>query len=210
MIVYTIAHFIHADSERIMRKRREGKVVWKTAEETSQSLVDAHHRPQNQSQMISQSLSPSRKSEVQTLFWTILREEASEMVQQHEEEGCITCPQHLQVDVGCGDNDPYVTFRLHPYGLFEDKGKNMTLFLKIIIPDVCPPIHPSTKLHLTVRVYTMEGKKRKQLHVHKLESKINSCVLYIPTFIPHKELQKIDSKELDIQISVDTGKYTLK
>lgn len=81
------------------------------------------------------------------------------MIWKHEEQGCIRCPQLLQVDAQGGDSDPFVMFRLHPYGLFEDTGKNMTLMVKIIVPDDCPPIHPSTNLYLTVRIYTVEWKK---------------------------------------------------
>ena len=124
------------------------------------------------------------------------------MIWNHKEQGSVRCPEQLQVDTRCGGKDPHLTFQLYPYGLFEDKGKNMTLFVKTIIPDDCPPIHPSTKLHLTVRVSTVEGK---QLHVHQLESKVNSCVLYTSKLMSHKELQKITCKKLCIEVSASTS-----
>ena len=198
MITCSTALSIHTDSGK--------HDLEKETKQTSatQTLTDAHHRPQNLGQRLFQGRSRSKKSEPRTLSWTIRREEASEMIWTHKEQGSVRCPEQLQVDAQCGGNDPHLMFQLYPYGLFDDKGKNMTLFVKVIMPDDCPPIHPSTKLYLTVRVCTVEGKGRKQLHVHQLEPKLNSCVLYIPKFMSHKELQKITCKELHIEISAST------
>lgn len=206
MPIYDCVHVILVDSG----KYHEEESIWKTVEGTTRGVIDPHHRPQSQDQRVFQRLSGPTKSKPQTLFWTILRKEALEMVWKHEEKGCVRCPQQLQVDARSGNNDPYLMFRLHPYGLFEDKGKNMTLFVKMIIPDDCPPIHPSAKLYLTVRVYTVEGVKRKQLHVHHLNPKVNSCVVYVPKFMSHKEVLNVDWKELDVQISASTGEYIIK
>lgn len=155
-------------------------------------------------------VSHPKRSKPQTLFWNILKRVISEMIRKHNTNSYVMCPQQIQVDARYGDNDPYLMFRLHPYGLFEDRGKNMTLFVKIVIPDDCPPIHPSTKFHLTVKIYAAEEKNRKQLHVHQLNPKVNSCVLYLPNFMSHKELQKVDWNVLDIEISASTGKYAIK
>ena len=127
------------------------------------------------------------------------------MIWKHKEQGSVRCPQQLQVDAWCGGNDPHLMFQLYPYGLFEDKGKNMTLFVKVIMPDDCPPIHPSTKLYLTVRIYAVEGKEWKQLLKHQLQPKMNSCMLYISKFMSHKELQKVTCDELVIEIYASTG-----
>lgn len=150
-------------------------------------------------------VSHPKRSKPQTFFWKILKRVISEMIWKHDENSYVRCSQQIQV-ARYGNNDPYLMFRLHPYGLFEDIGKNMTLFVKVIIPDDCPPIHPSTMFHLTVRIYAVEEKEWKQLHVHQLNPKVNSCVLYLHNFVSLKELQKLDWKELNIEISTSTGK----
>ena len=169
----------------------------------SASRTDSNSRLQILSRKIFSRKRRNKKGHQQCISWSVQREEALKVVCEHREQASLRCHQHLPVEAHSEEeHNPYLTFQLFPYGLFEDKGKSMTLFVKIIIPDECPPIHPSTKLYLSVRIHAEVGKEQR---LPQLESRVNSCVCYIFKLLSHKSLLEMSENELIFQISACTA-----
>ena len=119
----------------------------------------------------------------------------------------LKCPDTVQVNVGCGEFNPYVSLLLYPFGLFEDQNKSMTLMVKITIPDRCPPIAIQDTFDLRwgvsitateepIRAITLGGSKK------PLKIKFKTGVEYIHKCLPHSTLKENKCERLEVRVHI--------
>ena len=117
--------------------------------------------------------------------------------------------EKLPIDIKCGKLNPCISLRLYPYGLFNDENKSMTLLLKVVIPDDCPPIPLSAKFSLAWRIGAVKP-KTEELRRSKKAIKVgfDMGVVYAHGFLSHTTLQKHCCEDLEIQMFVSTSYST--
>ena len=66
----------------------------------------------------------------------------------------IAFGEKLELDVGCGRQNPKLSLVLYPKGLFITQGKRASLQANISVSDKCPPLSPSLLVELSVTVFS--------------------------------------------------------
>ncbi|CAI8051843.1 hypothetical protein GBAR_LOCUS28378 [Geodia barretti] len=117
----------------------------------------------------------------------------------------IKCSKQVPIDIGCGNFNPTLSLLLYPLGLFDDKRSNMTLQLKILIPDECPPLLPTDSYNLSLKICSAETRTTPgtQLeYAHKsYRIPFDQGMIYIHSFLPHHIIKQCESSALEFHIT---------
>ena len=143
--------------------------------------------------------------------WGLERQTLHSSIWEHKKLDHEKCPNTIPVDVDCGpDNtqNPYLTLHLYPFGLFDDANKNITLQVKVVTPDCCPPIPTSATFNMSWTVRTSEKDGNKELGCSKKKIYFDTGIIYIHKLVSHNTLKNEHFKTLEIQFDVDTT-YTV-
>ena len=143
----------------------------------------------------------SRHSSNHSLTWKVVREDLMKPVWRHEESRCITRPHKFELDAGLGKHNPKLSFILYPCGQFEDSGKCVTMAVRISTSDKCPPLPPTSKLHLSLVVWD-GGREGAEVSRRHIAEKLNMSVFYIRGLITHNKLKESHSKHFHLDIDV--------
>ena len=146
----------------------------------------------------------SRQASNHSLTWKVAREDLMKPVWRHEDSRCITRPHKFELDASLGKHNPKLSFSLYPCGQFVDAGKSVTMGVRIFTSDKCPPLPPSSKIHLSLVVWDgeREGEGR-ELNRRHVAERLNMSVIYIHGLITHQLLKDSRSKYfyLDFEVS---------
>ena len=117
----------------------------------------------------------------------------------------IKCSKQVPIDIGCGNFNPTLSLLLYPLGLFDDKRSNMTLQLKILIPDECPPLLPTDSYNLSLKICSAETRTTPgtQLeYAHKsYRIPFDQGMICIHSFLPHHIIKQCESSALEFHIT---------
>ena len=142
--------------------------------------------------------------------WCVKRESVLKSIWNHQHLNHTQCPTPVPIDIECGPQNPHVYLLLYHYGLFEDSNKSMTLHVKVVVPDDCPPLPTDATFTLTwvVRGVTKMGSK--ELGSSKKPNvRFNTGILYIHKFLPHSVLQQNNCETLEICVHLTTA-YSIR
>ena len=133
--------------------------------------------------------------------WSLKRNELNKIVYGHKTKKCLSSPDKLELGYADAKTNPKLIFKLYPYGLEEDFGKNATLEVEIKIPKKCPHLPSSAKVCLTVAAW--DCKERCCLNSETVERPMNLRQFTIPEFITHAALKESHSDYIEIQASAE-------
>ena len=134
----------------------------------------------------------------QDIQWPLKRNDLNKIVYEHNTEKRLKCPEKLELEYAEAKANPKLAFRLYPYGLEEDYGKNATLEIKIKLPaKKCPRLPTSAKVSLTVTAW--DCKEERCLNSVTVEKPMNLRQFTIPEFITHAALKESRSDYIEIQ-----------
>ena len=131
----------------------------------------------------SQSFTPS-------FDWKVARDDIARPIWKLGEKQCIRCSQKFALDLNFGKHNPKLSFSLFPRGEFKDTNKAVTMAVKIDTPSKCPPLPPSSMLHLSLTVREGDGVGE----TFTVEEKLNMNTFYIYGLISHDHLKASYSK----------------
>ena len=119
----------------------------------------------------------------------------------------INSPEHMAIDIECGQANPYVSLCLYPQGLFDDAEKSMTLQYKVVIPDDCPPVPTKATFDLSWEFFARGEQSFRTLESQKqcIQVKFKIGMGYIYKFLPHSQLPDNDFVSLEIHVRVSTA-----
>ena len=140
--------------------------------------------------------------------WSVVRQSLLNSIWNHRRLDCAKCPDTVPIDINCGSLNPYLCLHLYPYGLFSDKGKSMTLVIKVVIPDDCPPIPSDASFSMTWELFSIDevrAAKKFQWSSRPKELKFTTGMDYIHKFLQHDALQQQCCKKLEIHVHLKTG-----
>ena len=135
--------------------------------------------------------------------WTIEKEKLKKYIWNHEQRSSyIKCPQKLQIDIECGELNPFLSLLLYPFGLFGDENKSATLLVKVVVPDDCPPLPLTDHFSLSWDICTAETYSTKLVESSKKPIKISfdRGMLYINKFFPYTLLQQHSCNKFEIHM----------
>ena len=143
--------------------------------------------------------------------WCVKRESVLKSIWNHQHLNRTQCPTPVPIDIECGPQNPHVSLLLYHYGLFEDSNKSMTLQVKAVIPDDCPPLPTDATYTLTweVRAVTKMGSMKLGSSKKPLKVRFDMGMFYIHKFLPHSLLQQDKSETLEICVCVTTA-YSIR
>ena len=139
-------------------------------------------------------------------MWCIERESLLHSIWDHRTHDLIKCSEHISIDIGCADGNPYLTLTLYPYGIFSDANKSMTLQFKVVMPDNCPPLHISSSFELYWEMCISDvnnSDKSKWLKEMRTVT-FKTGMDYVHKFLPHSILQQHTGKMLEISVYTNT------
>ena len=147
-------------------------------------------------------LTAESQKRISKCTWIIEYSKLSKYAPEH-----INCIEKVSVDIGCGENNPYLTFSIHSNGIFEDVGKSMTLQIRVAIPHNCPPIPTKATFDLSWEILTNEGDSYRKIRHSKKPTQVrfNTGMEYVHKFIPFSVLPKNVFKSLEISLCVSTA-----
>ena len=146
-------------------------------------------------------LPKSSKSSSQELKWTLKSNDLNEPIYKHKKKKCFTSSDKLELDVGCGKANPKLVFKLYPYGLEQDRGKNTTLEVEIEVPKKSMRLPDSATLKLTVTA--LDCKEARVLKTYKVEKSMHLRTFLILDFVSHDDLKKSHSDLIEIQATAE-------
>ena len=137
--------------------------------------------------------------------WTIERNQLVNNIWNPKERlSYIKYHKPVAIDMEYGDLNPYISLFLYPYGLFADQNKSVTLLVKVILPDDCPPVPATASFNFSWDIRTKEAGagQGKVFESSKKPVKVpfDKGMVYIRKFFPHTTLQKYDCNEYEIQL----------
>ena len=141
------------------------------------------------------------------LSWQLKCDDLNDRIYKRKlKHKCITYPNKLELDVGCGRGNPKLSLRLFPYGLESDAGRNSTLEVEIIVPNKCKrlPVSATVRLHVSA----WNTRNGEALNSCKTEKFMNLRVFHIPAFITHEDLKHSNSKRIEVQASAELRAVT--
>ena len=143
------------------------------------------------------------------LTWKLQRTDLLTQSTNFEDKNAhLRCSDCLSIEIGHREVNPYLSFRLYPYGLFKDEGESVTLSIHVTIPNTCPPIDPSAKFLFSWKIISEEqtGKKCTKLHKSgEVSCKFSESFRYVFHFLSHSMLKKVECRDYDVQFTVSTG-----
>jgi hypothetical protein len=124
-------------------------------------------------------------------------------VWRHQYNFSISRPGKFELDVNFGKHNPKLSFLLYPNGLFEDKGKAVTMAVRIMTPDKCPPLPPSSEIHMKLVVWGGESGEVEVRRCPGITERLSMRVFYVYTLITHDQLKESHCKHfiLDVEVS---------
>lgn len=145
--------------------------------------------------------SKSRSSSPRSFTWKVAREDLIKPVWRHLKDHSITRQGKFELDVSPGKHNPKLSFLLYPTGLFQDSGKAVTMCVKIMTPEKCPPLSPSSGIRLSLAVWDGDsgGVEIKRVTITE---KLSMSMFYIYKVITHDQLKESQSKNFNFDIEV--------
>ena len=132
------------------------------------------------------------------------KEQLGSFIWNHKHhQSYIKYPRKLQVDVDCGDLNPWLSLQLYPFGLFTDEGTSVTMVVKMSIPDDCPPIPPTDTYSLSWDICIVnEGNKGKLLGGSKKPMKVSfdKGTVHVRKFFPHATIKHCTCDKFEIHV----------
>ena len=123
----------------------------------------------------------------------------------------MKCHKQLAIDMEYGDLNPYVSLFLYPYGLFGDQNKSMTLLVKVILPDDCPPVPASASFNFSWIIkckYEFGQGKLLECSRKPVRIPFDKGMVYIHKFFPHTAILKYDCNEYEIHTQTSYWSHT--
>ena len=144
-------------------------------------------------------------------MWDVERESVLKSIWNHQHHDSTQCRTPVPIDIECGPHNPHVSLQLYHYGLFEDANKSMTLHVKVVIPDNCPPLPTDATFTLTWEVHAVTKLDTKKLEGSKKPIKVRfgTGVFYIHKLLPHSVLQQNKCEMLKISVHLTTA-YSIR
>ena len=138
--------------------------------------------------------------------WSIERERLRQPIWDHKYLDFQKCTEPVPIDIECGPLNPYLSLHLYPYGLFEDQNKSITLLIKVIIPDECPPIPSDAPFSLSWEIVKVDTAGTMKIDCSKKPIKVQfqTGLIYLHKFLPHTVLQQHVCKMFEIIFFVHT------
>lgn len=135
--------------------------------------------------------------------WRVAREDLIKPVWRHQDHCSITRPGKFELNLNFGKHNPKLLFLLYPTGLFQDSGKAVTMAVRITTPDKCPPLPPSSEIHLGLVVSEGESGEIELKRYPTITEKLSMSIFYVFTLITHDQLKDSRSKNfhLDVEVS---------
>ena len=145
--------------------------------------------------------SKSRSNSPQSFVWKVPREDIIKPVWRHLDQYTITRQGKIELDVSPGKYNPKLSFLLYPNGLFQDSEKAVTMCVRIMTPEKCPPLPPSSEIRLSLVVWDGEcgGVEMKRVTITE---KLSMSVFYVYKVISHDQLKESQSKNFNFDIGV--------
>ena len=164
-------------------------------------MVKAKQRPCTPQKKLIRLARRCSKSSSQELKWLLKRNDLNKAIYKHKENKCFTSSDKLELDVGCGKANPKLVFKLYPYGLEQDCGKNTTLEVEIELPKKCTRLPSSATLKL--RVTALDCKEAQNITSHGVEKSMELRRFVILGFVTHDDLKNSHSDLIEIQASAE-------
>ena len=119
--------------------------------------------------------------------------------------GFIKYSKTLPIDLDHGDFNPHLSFLLYPFGLFSDANTNVTLQVKIVVPDNCPPIPITDTFNLSWEIlYTRKANSGtgRLFACSKKPLKIpfDRGMIYVHNFLPHDRIKQCRCEAFEIHM----------
>ena len=154
--------------------------------------------PKMKEKSLLQRIRPFRRRKQSTttspvLVWKVGREEL--VRQKQQSQTVLTSPGRIEVDANLGKYNPRLVLQLYPGGVFEDEGKAVTMAMRIIISEKCPPLPPTAVVHITLDVENDKGKKRLNLHEN-----LSTSIFYVYEVITHVDLAETKCKQFVFEV----------
>ena len=120
---------------------------------------------------------------------------------RHLDQYTITRQGKIELDVSPGKYNPKLSFLLYPNGLFQDSEKAVTMCVRIMTPEKCPPLPPSSEIRLSLVVWDGEcgGVEMKRVTITE---KLSMSVFYVYKVITHDQLKESQSKNFNFDIGI--------
>ena len=147
-------------------------------------------------------LSAQRTSLHNSYQWKLKREEMVKSIYKHSytKMKSISCPSQFELDAGHLKLNPKLSLTVYPYGIFEDKGKNVSLQVNIITHKKSPPISPSLQIKFTVTILDDQGRDLRQCST---QQSLNTSMFYVFNLLSHDELIKgLQGEYVELQVSI--------
>ena len=140
------------------------------------------------------------------LKWKLQRTDLLTQSTNFEDKNTYSvCPDNLSIEIGCREVNPYLSFRLYPYGLFKDQGNSVTLYTQLTIPIGCPPIDPTAKFLFSWKIIGKEQTGKRLTKSGDVSCKFSESFRYVFHFLSHSMLKKVEYRDYDVQFTVSTG-----
>ena len=145
--------------------------------------------------------------------WSIQRQSLQQPIWNHDHLNYTQCSEEIPIIIKCGDHNPYLTLRLYPNGLFEDRNNHMTLLVRVNFPNLCPPLPTTASFSLSwemymVRIKGKNGEDREVLNSPRKRSQkvsFDKAVVYIQKLLSHTMLLQTQCEELQIHLYISTS-----
>ena len=111
----------------------------------------------------------------------------------------ISCLFQLEPDAGLKHN-PKLNLIVYPYGLFEDKGKNVSFQVNIVPHKKRPPISPSLQIKFTVTPLDDQGK---DLRERSTQQSLNTSMFLVFNLLTYDQLiNELQGEYVELQLSI--------
>jgi hypothetical protein len=140
-------------------------------------------------------LRKARTSSSPSFTWKIPRDDLAGPVWQHKSEATISGPVKVELNANCGKHNPKLKFKLCPCGLGQDRGKAVTMMVRIKTPDKCPPLPPLSEVHISLVVWSGEGRDWKEVkRCSSIREKLALSRFFVYSVVTHDHLKMSTSK----------------
>ena len=140
--------------------------------------------------------------------WRVLRDDLNKPIWSHDERRCISRSNKLELDTNYGRRNPKLSFQLYPYGESEDLGEYVTMIVRINTSDKCPPLPPSSMVHITLTVRDNDSSMESILHHCTVEEHLDLGYFRIFRVLKHDQLMKSHSKYIYFDVAATSSGLT--
>lgn len=134
--------------------------------------------------------------------WQVKRNDLNKVIYKHKTQKCFTGPDKLELEAQAGKANPKLVFKLYPYGLEGDFGKNATLDVEIDMPKKCRRLPSTAKAKLRISAWDCQEGKTLCCR-DNIEIPMNHRQFPIPAFISHEALKLSHSELIEIHVMAE-------